>query len=131
MIEYHRRLLTYFINQIFLCTWLTPCFSGMTKNQGRSFPGFVFSKTYSYFFLTCFAICFESLLYLKTSTAQLMICVEIVINAIIISVGCMLLPPFSCLYFYYYLFILITTNIVKLIIKFEIRGTSSRNLVVD
>lgn len=59
-----------------------------------------------------------------------MTCIEIVINTITNSCF-MRLPPFLFYTFIIPFFILITANIVKLIIKFEIRKTSTRSLVVD
>lgn len=59
-----------------------------------------------------------------------MTCIEIVINTITNSCF-MRLPPFLFYTFIIPFFTLTTANIVKLIIKFEIRKTSTRSLVVD
>lgn len=58
-----------------------------------------------------------------------MTCIEIVINTITNSCF-MRLPPFLFYTFIIPFFTLTKANIVKLIIKFEIRKTSTRSLVV-
>ena len=59
-----------------------------------------------------------------------MTCIEIVINTITNSCF-MRLPPFLFYTFIIPFFTLTKANIVKLIIKFEIRKTSTRSLGVD
>ena len=59
-----------------------------------------------------------------------MTCIEIVINTITNSCF-MRLPPFLFYTFIIPFFTLTKAKIVKLIIKFEIRKTSTRSLVVD